>query len=120
MGSQLRKKINNLSSLLCDYGNSRKRSRSFRDEEAMIGRKPEMTKGMLRNLNISVGEGSKPAQTSKTIVAGSCWDTRDSQPQPYSTMDQAALRKIMSHVTALGYGIQGSDSFSKTKTYNGC
>lgn len=41
------------------------RSRSFRDEESMIGRKPEMAQDMLKNTNIPVGEGSKPAQASK-------------------------------------------------------
>jgi len=77
MESQLRKK-NNESSLVCDYGNSRKRSRSFRDEKAMTGRKAVMTQSMLRNPDIPVREGSKPEQTSETIVVGLCWNTKDS------------------------------------------
>lgn len=46
----------------------------------MIGRKPVMTQGTLKNPNVTVGEGRKLAQTSKTIVAGLCWDTKDSYP----------------------------------------
>lgn len=53
------------SSLICDYGNSRMRSSSFRDEEAMISRKPGMAQGMLRNPNVPIGEESKPAHASK-------------------------------------------------------
>lgn len=49
------------SSLVCDYGNSRMKSRSFRDEEATIGKKPGMAQGMSRNPNLPVGERSKPA-----------------------------------------------------------
>lgn len=37
-----------------------------------------MTQGMLRNPNIPAGEGSKPAQSSETTVAGLRWDTKDS------------------------------------------
>lgn len=40
------------------------RSRSFRDEEATIGKKPGMAQGMSRNPNLPVGERSKPAQAS--------------------------------------------------------
>lgn len=55
-----KKKIKNKgSSLVCDYRNSRMRSSSFRDEEAMISRKPGMAQGMLRNPHTPIGEGSR-------------------------------------------------------------
>lgn len=75
-----------------------------------------MIQGMLRNTNIPVGEGSKPGQTSKTMVAELCWDAKASQPNSMQQRIEGALGKIKSHMTALGYGIQGSVRFSKSKT----
>lgn len=83
------------------------RSSSFRDEEAMISRKPGMAQGTLRNPDVPRGEGSKPAQVSEV------------QEIPTLTVFSSglgSLRRVMSHMMALAYGIQSSDKLSKTKT----